>query len=286
MTVNSIQHSLDSVKNNNSNAAGRMEHERIDNDVRKLLEMCGLEQEGDKQRLYDVLYYLLTAAALRDTMNADEKNQLKPLMKHLQFYFSTKFNLKERREKKKKESFPPYPLIKKESKKAQGEKTYIYADGVFSKALDKRKEAFRQECLAFIGQYETQRVTDFYLYWAEETTKGGKMRWETEKTWNTEMRMKRWVSNPISMASTAAAIRMKKAKQQQQKEQAQQQTASEVAKEREQADLQREAETERSKKEAGGLAEAVANNPTGILAHVMRERQKREAHEKQKASNS
>ena len=62
MTVNSIQHSLDSVKNNNSNAAGRMEHERIDNDVRKLLEMCGLEQEGEEQRLYDVLYYLLTAA--------------------------------------------------------------------------------------------------------------------------------------------------------------------------------------------------------------------------------
>ena len=259
-----------------------MEQEKIKKYVTDLLEVCGLRREGEEQRLYDVLYYLLTAAALRDTMNADEKNQLKPLMKHLQFYFSTKFNLKERREKKKKESFPPYPLIKKEPPKAQGEKTTDRVDDVFSKAFGKRKETFRQECLALIGEYDAQQVTAFYLYWVEETTKGGKMRWEAQKTWNTKMRMKRWSSNQYSAADSAAKLRLKKAMQLQKKEQAQQQVASVVAKERQQADLQREAETERSKKEAGGLDEAIANNPSGILAHVMRERQKREANEKQK----
>ncbi|MBQ2210034.1 MAG: hypothetical protein II404_08745 [Prevotella sp.] len=112
------------------------------------------------------------------------------------------------------------------------------------------------------------------------------MRWETEKTWNTKMRIKRWGSNQYSAATTAASIRIKKVKKLQQAEQEQQKTATVVAQERQQADLQREAETERSKKEAGGLDEAIANNPSGILAHVMRERQKREANEKQKASKS
>ena len=108
------------------------------------------------------------------------------------------------------------------------------------------------------------------------------MRWETEKTWNTKMRMRKWANNEITASKLAANFRLKKVKQQQQKEKSQQQVATAVAKERQQADLQREAETERSKKEAGGLDEAIANNPSGILAHVMRERQKREANEKQK----
>ncbi|MBQ2209352.1 MAG: hypothetical protein II404_05250, partial [Prevotella sp.] len=97
------------------------------------------------------------------------------------------------------------------------EKTTDRVDDVFSKAFGKRKETFRQECLALIGEYDAQQVTA-------------------------------------------------------------------VAQERQQADLQREAETERSKKEAGGLDEAIANNPTGILAHVMRERQKREAKEQEKSN--
>jgi hypothetical protein len=37
-------------------------------------------------------------------------------------------------------------------------------------------------------------VEDFFDYWTEENNKG-KMRWELEKTWNTELRYKRWVRN-------------------------------------------------------------------------------------------
>ena len=259
-----------------------MKQEKIEQFVVDLLELSGIKQDDESNVISSVLFHIVSANALCDTLSEDDKSLLKHFMKHLQFNFSVRFNLKERKEKPKEKKLPPAPPIKKEKEKEKEEKNSLTADGVFSRALDKRKEAFRQECLSLIGQYEAQVVTDFYLHWAEETTTGGKMRWETEKTWNTKMRMRKWANNEITASKLAANFRLKKVKQQQQKEKSQQQVATAVAKERQQADLQREAETERSKKEAGGLDEAIANNPSGILAHVMRERQKREANEKQK----
>ena len=89
--------------------------------------------------------------------------------------------------------------------------------------------------------------------------------------------MARWKGNQYSTATTVAGIRLKKVKQQQAKEAQQQQTASEIAHERQQADEQREADTEQAKKEAGGLADTISKNPSGFLAQVQRDRQKREA---------
>ena len=259
-----------------------MEQEKIEQFVVDLLELSGIKQDDESNVISSVLFHIVSANALCDTLSEDDKSLLKHFMKHLQFNFSVRFNLKERKEKPKEKKLPPAPPIKKEKEKEKEEKTPPSAGGILKAALDKKREAFRQECLSFLKKYETEIVTNFYLYWAEETTKGGKMRWETQKTWNTAMRMEKWANNEITASKLAANFRLKKVKQQRQKEQAQQQIATAVAKERQQADLQREAETERAKKEAGGLAEAIANNPSGILAHVMRERQKREANEKQK----
>ena len=252
--------------------------------VTDLLKVCGIENGGKEQPLWEALYHLCMAAALRDLMTMDEKELLKPFIKKLQFFFSTRFDLRERKGKQKKESFPPNPLIKEKKEKAQGERTNERVADAFSgvsswssDAFGRRKDAFRKECLALIGKYEAQRVGDFYHYWAEETKDGGKMRWETKKTWNTEFRMARWAGNQYSKASTAAAIRLEKVRQQQAKEARQQQTASEIAHERRQADQQREADTEQARKEAGGLADTISKNPTGILAQVQRDRQKREA---------
>ena len=261
-----------------------MEHAKIEQYVNDLLTVTGLERDGKEQSLWDALYHLCMAAALRDLMTMDEKELLKPFIKKLQFFFVTRFDLRERKGKQKKESFPPNPLIKEKKEKAEGERTNERAERDFSgvsfgssDAFGRRKDAFRKECLALIGKYEAQQVADFYYYWAEETKYGGKMRWETKKTWNTEFRMARWKGNQYSTATTVAGIRLKKVKQQQAKEAQQQQTASEIAHERQQADEQREADTEQAKKEAGGLADTISKNPSGFLAQVQRDRQKREA---------
>ena len=79
------------------------------------------------------------------------------------------------------------------------------------------KEAFHEECLKYVGQYDTQQLTDFYLYWSEEN-ENGKMRFENERFWNTEKRLKRWVKNQYSSAITAAALRLSKLQKQQGKD--------------------------------------------------------------------
>ena len=102
-----------------------MEHARIEQYVNDLLTVTGLEPGGKEQPLWDALYHLCMAAALRDLMTMDEKELLKPFIKKLQFFFSTRFDLKERRGKKQKESFPPYPLLKNKTKKGKKRKRYI-----------------------------------------------------------------------------------------------------------------------------------------------------------------
>ena len=143
-----------------------MEQEKIKKYVTDLLEVCGLAREGEEERLYDVFFHLLTAAAMCDLLDADEKKLVKPFTKKLQYFFATKISLKERKRKDKKEIFPPNPLLKKKEDKEKEGIMCVCADGVFSKALDKRKEVFRQECLSLIGEYEAEQVTDFYLYWS------------------------------------------------------------------------------------------------------------------------
>ena len=206
----------------------------------------------------------------------------------------------------KKESFPPNPLIKKKQEKGKEERTpppVCDANSCFSSdekeqpeeakkpvetvrlkghqnlsaGLRARLEAFAAEVRAYDGVYTREALNDFFNYWSEENKSTGKMRFEEQRTWNLSKRLKRWVNKTFYVSDTAAAIRMKRLKKEQEKEAQQQQTASEIAHERRQADQQREADTEQARKEAGGLADTISKNPTGILAQVQRDRQKREA---------
>ena len=158
-------------------------------------------------------------------------------------------------------------MLKEKEKKEKAEKNiFIVADA---------KEAFRKECLQHAGQYDVQRLTDFYYYWSEENEKG-KMRFECERYWNIDNRLKRWMTTRYSVDNTAAAIRLSKLKKQQVKEQANAEQQRAQAAQREQADAEREAQAERDRQLAGGLEEQIAANPDGFLARVQRERQKRE----------
>jgi hypothetical protein len=43
----------------------------------------------------------------------------------------------------------------------------------------------------FKNQYSERMITDFILYW-KETNEKGKEKWQLEKTWNIDLRLKRW----------------------------------------------------------------------------------------------
>ena len=87
-----------------------MEHAKIEQYVNDLLTVTGLEPGGKEQPLWEALYHLCMAAALRDLMTMDEKELLKPFIKKLQFFFSTRFDLRERKVKQKKKASPQTPL--------------------------------------------------------------------------------------------------------------------------------------------------------------------------------
>ena len=123
---------------------------------------------------------------------------------------SLNISLKERRKNEKKEKFPPHPLLKKDKEKKQEEKTPTPVGDERAEDFNRRKEAFRNECLLLTKVYDTQQVTDFFIYWAEESKMAKKMRWEAQKTWNTKMRMKRWVNNEYTNANYAAKVRANK----------------------------------------------------------------------------
>lgn len=183
-----------------------MEVGKVERYVNDLMTVSGIEREGKEQSVGLALYHLLMSAALRDLMDDDDKELFKALAKKVQYFFCSSLNLKERKRKTEKKILPPNPLLKEKEKKEKAEKTYV--------CVGDAKEAFHEECLKYVGQYDTQQLTDFYLYWSEEN-ENGKMRFENERFWNTEKRLKRWVKNQYSSAITAAALRLSKLQKQQ-----------------------------------------------------------------------
>jgi hypothetical protein len=116
---------------------------------------------------------------------------------------SSESDLKERKKRGEKKKSPRTPLIKeKQPQKIEKEILSLDTDA---------KEDFRKECLGFIGQYDEQQVADFYHYWSE-ASKRGTMRFQRQKYWDTEKRLKRWCKNRYSSENTAAALRLERLK--------------------------------------------------------------------------
>ena len=188
-----------------------MEVGRIERYVSDLMTVSGVDKEGKEQNVGLALYHLLMSAALHDVMSDEDKDLFKALTKKLQYFFSAKIALKERKRNKEKKNFPPNPLLKEKEKTEKEEKK--------RESVGDAKSAFHEECLKYVGQYDIQRLTDFYLYWSEEDAKG-KMRFQYERCWNTEKRLKRWMTTSYNIANTAAAIRLSKLQKTQDRQQA------------------------------------------------------------------
>lgn len=64
--------------------------------------------------------------------------------------------------------------------------------------FDKREKDFYQTLAKQISSYTPEVLRNFYDYWREPNKNKTKMRFEQEKTWDLDLRLKRWVSNDFS----------------------------------------------------------------------------------------
>ena len=185
-----------------------MKIDAIERYVDQVLEINGF-CKGDKELLRQLLHRLYTAATMFHLMTDEQRALIGRIQTELSPFFVTKCNLKEGKRKGRKRKIPPTPPIKVKEGQVKDQKILFIAA---------RRENFHQECLEFVGEYDVKRLSDFYNYWSEENPKTGRMRYEDERHWSTERRLKRWMNNKYTSDNTAAALRLEKAKKVKSKE--------------------------------------------------------------------
>ena len=184
-----------------------MEVARIERYVSDRLKMSDINSKSVGQVVFTALRHVLMAVGIHETMSGEERTVFEHIRKDTQNFFASKFNLKERKRSKEKKNLPPHPLLKeKETKEKEKQNPPTVCDA---------REAFRRECLHYVGVYDNQSVADFFNFWSEANPRTGKMRFQGKRYWNTETRLKRWTKNQYSVADAAAAQRLSKLKKQQ-----------------------------------------------------------------------
>ena len=63
--------------------------------------------------------------------------------------------------------------------------------------LEPRRQAFIEELRKYQGTYSKDLLNAFYLYWVEPNKTYTKMKWEMQKTWCLELRLKTWYNNDL-----------------------------------------------------------------------------------------
>ena len=219
-----------------------MELTKIEQDIVDLLNLSGIDNEG--LVVQQTLHHMLMCVKLYETLDAEQRVRVAKWRKHFQFLTDVKFNLKERKGRKDKKASPSYSPIKEKPQEAKGDEMIYIAGGA--------KEAFREECLKRIGQYNRDRLADFFNYWSEENPRTGKMRFQGKRYWNLDSRLKRWMNTQYSVDNTAAAERLKRARGKQAQEQTATAQQRAIAAERERANA--EAERQREADKAGAVS--------------------------------
>lgn len=71
--------------------------------------------------------------------------------------------------------------------------------GVLQAKCKEREKAFENSLIPFVvsrgGIYQPQMIRAFFNYWTERNKSGTKMRFELEKTWETDKRLMTWANN-------------------------------------------------------------------------------------------
>jgi hypothetical protein len=61
--------------------------------------------------------------------------------------------------------------------------------------LEIRRKDFANQLVAFLSEYSKEMIRDFYDYWIEPNKSKTKMRFEIERTWDLNLRLKKWSKN-------------------------------------------------------------------------------------------
>lgn len=59
-------------------------------------------------------------------------------------------------------------------------------------ATEKRKKKFGQDLVPYVATYGKDMIRKFYDYWSETNKSKTRMRCETEKTWDLNLRLQNW----------------------------------------------------------------------------------------------
>ena len=226
-----------------------MNLEEIKCNIDHLLADRGLTTEYKEQAVRLLLYHLYIAIDIYRYMSFSEKNKAGYWYRTFKSSYRLTGFLKERKRKREKEKFPPHPLNKeKETEvKEKEQKTNERAESGVSSSLEERREAFRQECLSYLGDHDEKRVADFFYYWSEVNTKTGKMRFKEERYWKTKNRLERWMNTSYSSDNTTADMRQEREKKKMEKQTANTAEQQAIAAKREQDNAKLEQEIEERK---------------------------------------
>ena len=241
-----------------------MKIELIEANVDQTLELRGLVKEGNEQQVRLLLYHLYVSVSIWKLMSFDERFKALRWKKILGDVFSLKNYLKKRKNKKDK-VFPSSALlpIEKEIKEKEVE-THTLKERASTKDLEKRKKAFLAECEQFVERYGRECVSDFYVYWSEESLRDKKMLWEYQRTWSTAKRLFKWSRNPISDSKKAAAIRLAQAEKKTTQQAVNTEAQKQIAAQREADNARREKELAESKAQAASMEEVTQGDPNRL----------------------
>ena len=249
-----------------------MDQTKIEQRVISLLENSPIEREGEEQPLRKALFHMMMAVGIMDTMTNEQKKLVIKEKKHFDYFFSTKFNIKNRQRKEKKKGFPhtPYKDKAEKEREIEGGSSGEDVSDFGADDLAMRKKAFWNELLKRERIYGREMLQDFFDYWGEESRTKGIMLYEKKTHWNLDSRLHKWSRNSQTLANAEAADRMnrrlKRQKEGNEESGSKERRSKELAAQREEANARLEAQIEQSKAGAVTMEEYIRKNPNSTLA--------------------
>ena len=237
-----------------------MNTETIERWAEDVLTVCVVSKDGAEHDVWVLLRHLFSAVKMHDNMEQEDRQKVAQVIKIAKRMFASNFTLRTKRARSpRKEKFPPHPLkIENTPLTSKGERMCVCAERKISKSVEERREAFKKECLAYVDKYDNDRLRDFFNYFSEENRRGTKMRFESERYWNTGKRLELWMGNQYSSATTNAAIRLQKTQKKQTEKEKEVELQKKVVEIRTQEDARREEERQEAKKNAVSYEEWLA----------------------------
>ena len=101
-----------------------IDYEKIEQYANDLLTVMGVRKDGEEQLLWLFLHHACCAAAIYEVLDDGMKPTYDETLKRLNYFFSSKISLKQR--KRRKGKIPPTPPNKRKRKDRKRREKYIY----------------------------------------------------------------------------------------------------------------------------------------------------------------